>query len=486
MGCGIDLLVPGAKGQRGALCAVALCLSLACGSVVQAQPAQQLPSLAFDTAWNQLREHSGKLAAAQAALQGKRLLGEGIQGLGGPTLGLSAATYAYHASLTVDLDPINQRLLQLGQSLQAPLQYLHIPPSAFGQLPQSYTYTRDASGNTSSLSLMWPLYVGGATDAARSLVAAQGDEALADVQRTEDELMTLLVQRYFGAQLATRAARLRQAAYDNVLEHDRAVEKMLAAGVVSRVERLQARAAVEDARRNALKAQDDAELAAIALARTVGATARVAPQSPLFVLETAPMPPMEYFLQAALLHHPGLSKVAAKKAQAESLHAGEEGLRKPQVFVFGQHGLTGTNPDWVVGLGARWTLYDAVDRDKLVAASLQQVAQAQQSDAQARSDIALLVERNWRVLEQARRQFLSMQPGADVADEVLRLRKAGLREGTSTAVDLMDAEMYVAKVQTERAQAAYDFVLALASLLEGCGLSQEFGAYMARADVKVE
>lgn len=458
-------------------------LGLLGSMALHAQP--EPVALGFDAAWEQLQTHSGKLASAQAALQGKRLQGEGLQGLGGPTLGLSAATYAYNANLTLDLDPINQRLLQLGQPLQAPLQALHIPAPAFGPLPQSYTYNRHGSGDTASVSLMWPLYVGGATDATRALVAAQGDEAQADALRTGHELVTLLVQRYFGAQLAARAAHLRQAAYDNVLEHDRAVEKMLAAGVVSRIERLQARAAVEDARRNALKAQDDAELAAIALARTVGVSQRVLPQSPLFV-SSQPVPPMDHFLQAALLHHPGLAKVAAKKAQAESLHAGEEGLRKPQLFAFGQHALATGNPDWVVGVGARWTLYDPVDRDKMAAASLQQVAQAEHTDAQARNDIALLVERNWRVLEQARRQFLSMQPGADVADEVLRLRKAGLREGTSTAVDLMDAEMYVAKVQTERAQAAYDYVVALASLLEGCGLSEEFGAYLARADVKVE
>lgn len=470
--------------QRFTLCAVLACLAWGGSLGLRAQPAPA-PGLGFEAAWEQLRAHSGKLAAAQAALQGKRLQREGLQGLGGPTVGLSAATYAYNANLTVDLNPVNQRLLQLGQPLQAPLQALHIPASAFPSLPSSYTFNQHGNGDTASVSLMWPLYVGGATDAARALVAAQGDEALADSQRTEDELMTLLVQRYFGAQLAARAARLRQAAYDNVLEHDHAVEKMLAAGVVSRVERLQARAAVEEARRNALKAQDDAELAAIALARTVGASAQVLPQSPLFVLGT-PVPPLAHFLQAALLRHPGLAKVAARKAQAESLHAGEEGLRKPQVFAFGQHALTTGNPDWVVGVGARWTLWDAVDRDKLAAASLQQVAQAERTDAQARSDITLLVERNWRLLEQARRQFFSLQPGLDVADEVLRLRKAGLREGTSTAVDLMDAEMAVAKVQTERAQAAYDYVVALASLLEGCGLSEEFGAYMARADVKVE
>lgn len=450
-------------------------------------PADSVQSLDFSSAWSRVLAHSGKLAAAHAALRGKQLQGEGLRGLGGPSVAVSGASYAYNANLTVDLDPINQRLQQAGQALQGPLADLPLPLPlpTFPNLPSSYTYNKHGTGNTASLSLMWPLYMGGATDAARALVSAQADEALADARKTSHELMSLLVQRYFGARLAARAASLRQAAYANVQEHDRAVEKMLAAGVVSRVERLQARAALEDARRNALKAQDDAELTAIALARTVGSSGAAHPLSPLFVW-SQPVQPMAYFVEAALQHHPGLAKVAAKKAQAESLHVGEEGMRRPQVFAFGQHALATGNPDWVLGVGARWTLYDSVDRDKMAAATLQQVAQAEHTDAQARNDLALLVERNWRLVEQARRQFLSMQPGADVAEEVLRLRKVGLREGTSTAVDLMDAEMYAAKVQTERAQAAYEYVVALANLLEGCGLSEEFAAYLSGADVKVE
>lgn len=290
-----------------------LCLGAVWGGLALAQPAGSAPlPMGFETAWEQLRAHSGKLAAAQSALQGKQLQAEGLLGLGGPSVAVSAATYSYNANLTLDLDPINQRLAQLGQQFQAPMAGVPVTPVIVGSLPQSYTYNHHGSGNTASVSLMWPLYVGGATQAARALVAAQGDEAQADAQRTGHELMTLLVQRYFGAQLAARAASLRQAAYGNVQEHDRAVEKMLAAGVVSRVERLQARAAVEDARRNALKAQDDAELSSIALARTVGASAQVIPQSPLFVWST-PVQPMDYFLQAALQHHPGLAKVAAKK-----------------------------------------------------------------------------------------------------------------------------------------------------------------------------
>jgi len=73
-----------------------------------------------------------------------------------------------------------------------------------------------------------------------------------------------------------------------------------------------------------------------------------------------------------------------------------------------------------------------------------------------------------------------------LAKEVLRLRTAALRQGTGTALELMDAEVNQAKVQTERAQSAFDYVMALARLLESCGLSDDFGRYLSLADLKVE
>ncbi|MCJ0763094.1 TolC family protein [Variovorax terrae] len=454
-----------------------LCLALAALGA-QAEP------MNFDAAWQRMQTGSDKLAAARSAVESKQLQGRGFKGLGGPTVSLTGAAYAYNANLTVNLDAVNQRLLQLDQRLPIPLQNLPIPLPV-PQFPSRYTFNHHDTGNTSSVSAVWPIYAGGVSDAVRGFVTAQTSEAQADADQAGHELTTLLVQRYFGAQLAARAAALREAALQTIEQHDAAAQKMLDAGVISKLERLQARSALEEARRNAQKARDDAELSAVALTRTVKADERVSPTSPLFVL-TQPVEPLQHFVEAALARHPGLAKVAAKKAEAEQLHAGQEALRRPQVFAFGQRELKSTNADWVAGVGVRWTLWDAIDRNALEASSLKQVEQAERIGAQARSDIALLVEKNWRALDQARRQYLAMQPGIALADEVLRLRVAGLREGTSTTLDLIDARVNLAKVQTERAQAAHDYAVALANLLESCGLSEEFSNYMARADVKVE
>jgi outer membrane protein TolC len=447
-------------------------------------PAAAQQSVSYEAAWARMKAVSDKLGAAQAAVESGALVQKGMQGLGGPLVSLSAAAVAYNANLSVDLDPLNRRLAQVDQHLPIPLQNLPIP-LPLPTLPSRYTFNQSDSFTTSSISAVWPIYAGGVSNATREFVRAQHGEAEADFSQAEHEAATLLAQRYFGAQLAIKASQLRDAALKDIEQHDAAAEKMLKAGVIARVERLQARVVLEDARRNAAKAKSDAELATAALARMLKADGAVVPQTPLFAI-TQPLEPLDHFIRIALDNHPGLAKVAAKRSQAQSLHDGEEALRKPQVFAFGQSELTTSHPSWVAGVGVRWTLFDAVDRNALSAASLQKVRQAELTDAQARSDIALLVEKNWRNAEQARRNFLAMQASIDLAEEVLKLRRAGVREGTSTTLELIDAELNFAKVKTERAQSAYEFGTALAALLESCGMSDKFSSYIARADVNID
>jgi outer membrane protein TolC len=441
-------------------------------------------ALDYGAAWQQVLLRSERLAAARSATESKAQRVEGLRRFGGPSVSLSGAWAAYHAALTVDLSSVNDKLSEFDQQLPVPLENLPIPLPV-PQLPPRYTYSRDDHIGTASVSAVAPLYLGGAADAVRGFADAQQAEARADERQTEDQLATLLSQRYFGAQLARRAAALRAQALATVEQHDRAADKLLANGAIARVERLQASAALEDARRNARKAASDAELAERALASTVGSAQAVAPSSPLFV-QSAPLPPLNEFIDQALLSHPGLAKVEAKKAQAERLHEAGAGLRQPQVFAFAQRELrSGDQANWVAGIGARWTLYTSLDRGALDASTHAQVEQARHSDAQARADIALLVERQWRAAEQARQAYLSMGTSVALAEEIVHLRAVGLREGTSTPLERIEADTNLAKVQTERAQIAFDYVTALAGLYEACGQPERFAQALARADIRI-
>ncbi|THF62435.1 TolC family protein [Pseudothauera nasutitermitis] len=436
----------------------------------------------FEQARDWLYARSDQLAAANEAIESARLRREGMQRLGGPSVAFTGLGYAYSTNVDLDLDPARRALG--GAVGQLPTQV----GGAVGQLPSlpnSYNLQRKDENATASLSVVWPLYVGGFSDAVRGELDALTDEALADAAGNRHALASLLVQRYFGAQLAERAAQLHERALDAVREHDAAAQGLLDAGMISQVERLQAQAALADARHQARQARDAAELAATALARSLKAHDGVQPASPLFV-HSRPLPPLAQFIEAAQRQHPGLDKVQAKKRQAEFLHEAQEALRRPQVLAFGSHEVnTVGKPNWVAGVAVRWSLWDSIDRNTLARASLHKVAQAERSHDQALSDIALLVEKNWLDVEHARGQYLAQQTREDLAREVLRLRTAGLREGTSTTLELIDAQLDLARVQTQRAATANQYVQALAALLESTGQSEQFPQYLAQADILI-
>ena len=461
---------------------LSLLMAAALPSLVQAQTAPAAHSLSFEQARAALFERSEQLAASSKAVDSARLRRQGMEGLGGPSVAVIGLGYRYSANVDLGLDPA-RRALGNGLSL--------LPPQLGGavaqlpSLPSNYNLQRKNTAASASLAAVWPLYMGGLGNAVRSELDAMTDEAMADAASSADQLQTLLVQRYFTSQLAERAATLRQRALEGVRAHDDAAQRMLKAGVIAQVERLQASAALADAQQQSRKADDDARLARSALVRTVHANGAVRPSSPLFVSSEA-LPPLQRFLDSAQSRHPGLSKVAAKRRQAESLHDATEALRKPQVLAFGLREVnTSGKPNWVAGVAVRWALWDSIDRDKLSAAGQRKVEQAELTDAQVRSDIGLLVEKNWLAVEQSRSHYLSGQAQENLARELLRLRQAGLKEGTSTALDLIDAQLNLAKVQTERASVANQYVQALAALLESTGQADEFSRYMARADIQI-
>ena len=461
----------------------ALAASLLLGCALAATAADLTPGATATTpltldylgALDRAQQQSPKLAAARAAADGRALQAEALRGLGGPSVSVGAAVARYRLGTSIDpgaLLPSSSGLL--GNSpLAAGL------ASAASRLP-SAEVEQSGTRSGASVSAVWPLYTGGAIQGAQGLAAARRQEAEADWLAAGDDLDALLTERYFSAQLAAIAAGLRAQAARTAGEHDHAAARMLQEGVIARVDRLQASTALRDAQRQASAAQSDAELAAVALARTVGAGQPVRPSTPLFVL-TQPVEPLAHFFDLAMAHHPGLAKVAAKRTQAEQLHAAQQGLRGPQVLALASSQLR-DRPNWAAGVAVSWTLWSSIDRDQLSRATLKDIEQADLTDAQARSDIQLLVERQWRAVDNARRQFMAFDAHLAEGDELLRLRRAGLREGTSTALALIDAETRQAQRRTERAQIAYQYTQALAGLLHASGQPRDITRYLARPD----
>ena len=62
------------------------------------------------------------------------------------------------------------------------------------------------------------------------------------------------------------------------------------------------------------------------------------------------------------------------------------------------------------------------------------------------------------------------------------MQSLSFREGQATSLDVIDARLRLGAVGIERAQAAYQYDVALAGLLDVSGQMQDFSHYLAQAD----
>ena len=174
--------------------------------------AQDTTALSFDAARTRLLEHSDQLAASRAGEQAAQLQTQALRHLGGPSVALTGMAYAYNANLGLDLDPLNQSLGQINAALPNWAQNL-VGRVPIPQLPGSYTLNRHSSGTQAAVAAVWPLYTGGATEAARGLFAARQREAEAASRRglaarratlsaREEEVMALMLTGSMNKQIA--------------------------------------------------------------------------------------------------------------------------------------------------------------------------------------------------------------------------------------------------------------------------------------------
>ena len=160
---------------------------------------------------------------------------------------------------------------------------------------------------------------------------------------------------------------------------------------------------------------------------------------------------------------------------------------RPSVYAFGTYNLNPDNalptePDWAVGVGARYTLMSSIDRRRMAGAARAQAMAAGEGERQARDDIRLLVTRAYNQVELSRRQFLSMESSLTAAQENLRVQEIGFREGEATAAAVVDARNLLGAARLQRAAAAYEYDLSLAALLAAAGGQQGLDDFLERDD----
>ena len=460
-------------------------------AVDNSYPLEVSSFLSLEQAQKLLAQVSPKIAANQAAIAASEYQTDALRTIDNPLVFARVSASAYHLDEDIDLSSLRNGIVnEVNNTVDNA-----VPPIAdlpdlpnFGELvgeriPDSYNIKRSGSTTGAGLGVVWPIYTAGRTDALTGASDARTQEAVADSILDKNELYNTLIERYFKAQLAIIAAYLREDAYDTLQQTDHMAERLFEEGFISRVDRLEAQSALADAKSESVNANNDARLAMIALQRLLRTDYRIKPTTPLFV-SSRPLPDVSYFQDLALNNHPGLQKVAAKRAQAQQLHALSDTGYKPTVLLYG-YGQLEKDPSWVAGISASWKLWGGLDKTASLASSNAQIRQADLSEIEVSDNLLLLVEKNWHDVNNAQSRYQALQSNVDLAAEVLRLRRLGLQEGVNTTVDVVQAQTQSLKARTEQAQAANSYVQSLAALMQSCGTPLAFNAYLNAADIQL-
>ena len=484
---------------------IAIALTASLASAANAQTAQTGPTaLSFDAAQLRFDRSSRAISAADHGVDAAKAGADAVRTLHRPIVTASAQYLVYQKTLSVDVT--GEKSAALGNTQDFLAAFPRCVPPAFqqiaseisGRLSQalpglfdaipdqlSYRFRDEVFRPTVQAAL--PIYTGGAIPAVQR--AAQGGVAMAEGRRAQvvDLARLNLIRAYFGQQAAAgllEAARRSRDALDKIASDSRKLE---AAGVIPHARTLEVQVARDTAERTYQRADLSSATARDELARLLDLDT-VVPTTALFV-QTRPLAPVETFLGSEG-SAPEARTADAGRQIADAGVALARSRRLPQAYAFGEYNLDRSNalpiePDWIAGVGVRYTILSNIDRRRTEDAARAQAAAAADTAAEARRIATSATIRAYTLVEGARRSFVLLDSSIAAARENVRVQSVAFREGKGTATPVIAAQAALDTAEAQRIAVAYEYDLALAGLLASASRLDSFGSHLARADQRL-
>jgi outer membrane protein TolC len=399
-------------------------------------------SEAIQKAW---RDQSG-LKAGQAMVDSRQAEAEGYRDLRLPTLTLNAQGVNTNEPMMAFGIKLNQARIGMADFNPATLNH----PDAIG-----------AYGGSGVI--QQPLYTGGRLTAARRAGEFMFQAEQASQERRKQETARMVVEAYFGAQVAEQALLW----VDDTLTWVKGLESFVGARVdqglmlESERQRLLAAHAQVDAQRAEIHKQVLAARSGLGLLTGTGPV-----EGPLGTpLESAA--PVTGAKASAATRGDLVAADWQAKAAAEGAKAAQ-GVNRPEVGLeLGAgtlHHSWSDKGNWTwAGIGLKWKVFSAPDRAKAQAANAQaRAASEMRNFKQQQAEHEVRVARESVVAAEARTAAAKASLAA--AEESKRLREARYKEGLLPLIDVLDADAAVQGARTLILQSLYDLRVSHAAL----------------------
>ena len=451
-------------------------LAFLVGCISLTSPLAHSAAISFEQAWQVLQQENNSIAAQRSNVERYQHLQDATGNLNLPSVSIGANYTRLDNDVTLSGEQLSDSLSNVSPIGQAIL-------PLFNDVTSTIT-ERDIF--TSSIRAIWPIFTGGRINAAQSAAEGKKEQAQSELAMETQARFEDLTKYYFSVLLAQDVVETRTLVEQGLRKHRDNALKLEQQGQTARVERLQAESALDKAIIERKKAQKSLEIAQSALTQILNQTSVVEPSDTLFTNDS--LPQQHAFIEQTLATYPGLALLDAKEKQATSLIKAEKGKYYPEVYLYGDYSLheddslaSQMKPDWLVGVGVNIPLIETSGRSDQIKAAHSAVNQVKHLKAQAKQDLSVLVQKTYLEAEQAKEEVNGLESSIALADENLKLRQKAFSQGLSTSTDVVDAQLYVASVQTQQAAARFNYLISLAKLLALSGEMDTFSQYQLNA-----
>ena len=350
----------------------------------------------------------------------------------------------------------------------------------------SYTLQKRSFGFIGT-SVNVPIFLGGKINAAYR--ASQIEESISKQQsrQAENSLISELIERYYALMLITRVAQVKEQVVAGISKHLKDAIALEQQGMIARSELLYVEYKMAEAERELYDAQGELTTIKDALKATISTDEDFTTITPMFILNR--VEDIAYYRHLAE-SNPLISQVELKMKLAEQALRIDRAEFFPQITAMGvanifNHQVSDLLPRWAVGVGVNFKIFNGLNREHKYKAAKTTVNEVEQIAIGAHKDVNLLIDKLYNQLQNYHNRLNSIASSIRFAEEYRKSKQRAFTEGLATASDLIDAELNLAKVRTERLEAAFKYDTTLAKLLEAAGVSINFMDYIHSNDVEI-
>lgn len=488
-------------------------------SFIIASGQENQQALTFEEAMQIMTKQNPDLQRAKQQIKQKEYELRAKKGLYAPSISLSAKAISMSDMLHLDLTPVKNAITPLYSTLgnygvfngvpnpdPATNQIVPVLPDnlstsavrekllAAGEEIANANWDKviqEKNFATVSADIMWPLFTGGKIKGANNAAGTALSISREEMRQTEGALLTELATRYYGLSLGIQVLKVRQQMLEAAEKHYTDAQKLFDQGMIAKVELLHAQVAKNEAEREVNQAERNIEIIRSGLDATLSfdTAVTVLPASNLFINKE--LSEVSYWITKANRENPQIKQIEGKIELINIKNKVDKGSYLPTVAMLGTYNLAEKNlspyvPDWMVGVGLKWTIFEGLGRNNKVKAGETMKSQVIFAEQKAHSDLKAYMTKLYQELQMQMEQKSELESTLELAQEYSDSTEKAFKEGLATSTSVVEAYTKVGQVKALRLKVLYDYDVTLANLLQTAGVPEQYIVFCSGDNTIVE